>query len=131
MILIDTQAVLWIVRRPARLSAVAREAIERERRSGGLAIASVTLMELALMASRGDFQIVRTPEGWLRHLVAQSQLVVREITEEIATVAAYLPPGFPGDPFDRLITATAIVERMPLLTSDARIQKSGVVRTIW
>ena len=131
MILIDTQAVSWIVRRPARLSAVARGAIESERRSGGLAIASVTLMELALMASRGDFQIVRTPKAWLQHLVAQSELVVREITEEIAAVAAYLPPGFPRDPFDRLITATAIVERMPLVTSDARIQESGVVRTIW
>ena len=130
MILLDTQAALWLVTRPRRLSRAAASAMSRAR-TGELAIASVTLMELALMASRGDFQIVRTPEGWLRHLVAQSQLVVREITEEIATVAAYLPPGFPGDPFDRVIAATAIVERMPLLTSDARIQKSGVVRTIW
>jgi len=32
---------------------------------------------------------------------------------------------------DRLIAATAMVEGMPLVTSDARIQDSGVVTTIW
>jgi predicted nucleic acid-binding protein len=30
-----------------------------------------------------------------------------------------------------IIAATAIVERLPLVTSDTAIQKSGVVRTIW
>jgi predicted nucleic acid-binding protein len=30
-----------------------------------------------------------------------------------------------------VIAATAIVDRMPLVTSDAAIQKSGVVKTIW
>lgn len=45
--------------------------------------------------------------------------------------AAHLPPGFPGDPFDRVIAATAIVERVPVVTSDTRIRKSKVVRTIW
>jgi predicted nucleic acid-binding protein len=30
-----------------------------------------------------------------------------------------------------MIAATAIVERMPLVTSDLLIRRSGVVRTIW
>lgn len=131
MILVDTQVVAWLARRPERLSRAARRAIEKYSRSADLAIASVTLMELAQMAARGAIEIPGTPGAWLRQLVSDGGWAVRELTAEIAAVGAYLPPNFPADPFDRLIAATAIVERLPLVTSDARIQASGVVETIW
>lgn len=131
MILLDTQALVWLVRRPEKLSRAARRAIEREGRKAGLAIASATLFELAQMAASGEVTTARTPAEWLKDLVADSSLDVRELTTDIAAVAAYLPPNFPGDPFDRLIAATAIVERVALVTSDARIQRSRVVHTIW
>ena len=131
MILLDTQALAWLVRRPQRLSPTARRAIEREGKRAGLAIASATLFELAQMAAAGKVTIVRPPAEWLKELVAESAVTVRELTTDIAAVAAYLPPTFLPDPFDRIIAATAIVERLPLVTSDARIQNSRVVRTIW
>lgn len=88
-------------------------------------------MELAALAARGDLRISGTPGEWLATLVRESRLALRDVTPEIAAVAAYLPPGFPSDPFDRLIAATAIVARMPLVTADVRIQRSAVVSTIW
>ncbi len=131
MILLDTQVVAWLVSQPARLSDAARRTIRRERQSGGLAVASVTLMELAQIASRGRFQTARAPQAWLEHLIEESGMLVREMTPEIATVAAHLPPTIPSDPFDRLIVATAICERISLVTADKRIQDAKVVRTIW
>ena len=131
MILLDTQAAAWLATRPQRLSRPAAEAIRRHSRQDGLAIASVTLMELAHMLASGEIRPAGTPREWLHGFVARTVSSIRELTVDIAAVAAHLPPDFPGDPFDRVIAATAIVERLPLVTSDTRIRQSGVVRTIW
>ncbi len=131
MILLDTQAAAWFATRPQRLSRAAADTIRRHSRPDGLAIASVTLMELGQMLASGEIRSTGTPHEWLRRFAATTGVAIRDLTVDIAVVAASLPPDFPGDPFDRVIAATAIVERMPLVTSDSRIQKSRVVRTIW
>jgi PIN domain nuclease of toxin-antitoxin system len=35
------------------------------------------------------------------------------------------------DPYDRMIVAQARVEGLPLVTADEKIQKSGLIRTVW
>jgi PIN domain nuclease of toxin-antitoxin system len=131
MILLDTQAVVWMVTRPQRLSAPAARAIRKHAARNELAVASATLMELGQMLASGDIRPSGTPREWLKALVERTPVCVREVTPDVAVVAAYLPPTFPSDPFDRLIAATAIVERLALVTSDERIRASRVVGTIW
>jgi len=38
---------------------------------------------------------------------------------------------FPGDPADRLIAATAVLESAALVTKDDRIRGFADVRTVW
>jgi PIN domain nuclease of toxin-antitoxin system len=60
-----------------------------------------------------------------------ARVILRPVTAEIAALAVRLPERFPKDPADRLITATAMVEGMALVTADTRIRRSKVVETIW
>ena len=66
------------------MSRPARRAIERASRSAGLAIASVTLMELAQMTVRGEVRIQGTPGTWLRAIIAESGVALRDLTTEFS-----------------------------------------------
>lgn len=131
MILLDTQAAAWLVTRPQRISRAAARAIRAHAACSRMGVASVTLMELAQLLATGEIRATGTPGEWLHGFVRRTGVAIRDVTVDIAAVAAHLPPTFPADPFDRLIAATAIVERMSLVTSDERIRQSGVVKTIW
>ena len=131
MIVLDTHAWLWLCLEPGRLSTTAASAIRRALSGGGIAIASITLWEVAMMLARGRVIPQGTPEAWLHALVDRSGVVVNEITPTVAALATHLPPDFPGDPADRLIAATARAEGLRLVSRDARLRRSAAVETIW
>ena len=131
MIVLDTHTFAWLMLTPKQLSPAATSAIRAALGSGGIAIASVTVWELAVMVARGRLVPNGMPEAWLAELLARSGVVVKEITPAIATLAAQFPEPFPGDPADRLIAATARAEGIPLVTRDGRLRRSAAVHTIW
>ena len=131
MILLDTNAWFWLGARPERLSATARTAIEEAVKSGGIAIASVSLVEMAALMTQGRVRPTGSPEAALTDLIETTAVVVKEITPVIATLAVHFPPEFVRDPADRIIAATARAEGVPLVTRDTRLRRSPLVETVW
>ena len=52
------------------------------------------------------------------------------MTSSVAASATALPP-LHKDPFDRIIIATALEKRMPILTSDKTVPTYPGVRVLW
>jgi PIN domain nuclease of toxin-antitoxin system len=129
MILLDTHVVLWLAFEPDKLSKRAREAIRAARSQAGLAIAGITLFELAWLAKNKRVETTLNVESFVRECA--SKMTVFPITPEVAARAACFPDSYPKDPQDRLIGATALVEGMELVTRDRQIKKSGMVPVIW
>jgi len=129
MILLDTHIVIWLAFEPGRLSKRAKDAIRAARSQGGLAIAGITLLELAWLAEKGRVATTLSVESFVR--LCASKMTVLPITPEIAARAVSFPDSYPRDPQDRLIGATALVEGIQLVTHDKLIKKSGMVPIIW
>lgn len=122
--------IVWLALEETRISARAQAAISEARRSvRGLAISDFTLFELRLLLRKKQFVLTVEPETFL--IGVERRFVVLPITANIALQAFELPKGYPNDPADRIIGATALIEDIPLLTADREIRKSRAVATIW
>ncbi len=129
MILLDTHALLWLVAEPQRLSKTAVRAIREAVDSDSVAIAAITLWELAWLARARRVVFVGTIDNFVARMT--ERVVVLPIDPKIAALAAGFPDRYPRDPADRLIGATALAEGIPLVTKDEHIRSSGLVQTIW
>jgi PIN domain nuclease of toxin-antitoxin system len=129
MILLDTHALIWLARDPSKLSRAAAESIRSSVQSGGLAISAMTIWELAWLATHSRLNLKEPVDDFVEKLT--SRTAVRPITPRIAILANQLPATFPGDPSDRLITATALAEGIALVTKDRSIRSYKQIKTIW
>ena len=125
--LLDTHAFLWAATDEDRLSSKAARAVATTPYEQ-LAIADVTLQEIGLLLHSGRISFSGSPASVLGSLL--HYVTVLPITLEIALVAPTLALPH-GDQFDRIITATAKVHRLPLVTKDANITDSSIVATVW
>ena len=128
----DTHILLFWAHEPERLSAAARQALELGCSHGELAIADISLWELALLHERG--RLVLPPDVtagfYLKQLLAALRLQVLPITTEIALLSRSSLFQH-GDPADRLIGATALQLGAPLITADTQLRALPELDTLW
>ena len=124
---LDTHAVLWSLAGDPRLGSQARGLIAHSKRPD-LIISDIVLLEISYLSAKGRIEDADGIDALLAK-VAESFRVI-PISPEIARVALEL--DLPqGDPFDRVIAATAKTHSIPLLTRDRSITASGSVTTLW
>jgi PIN domain nuclease of toxin-antitoxin system len=130
MILADTHIVLWLALEPKLLSPAASAALAESRgRLGGVAIASITLWEIAMATKSGKVQLETPLEDFLRSV--EETYHVLPLTAAIADRGMKFSKSYPRDPADRMIGATALVHGLKLVTRDEVIQGSGEVPVVW
>jgi PIN domain nuclease of toxin-antitoxin system len=124
---LDTHAVLWSLAGDPRLGSQARGLIAHSKRPD-LIISDIVLLEISYLSAKGRIEDADGIDALLAK-VAESFRVI-PINPEIARVALELDLPH-GDPFDRVIAATAKTHSIPLLTRDRSITASGSVATLW
>jgi PIN domain nuclease of toxin-antitoxin system len=117
-LLLDTHAAIWFLEGNPELRQGARDAIETADR---VYVSSATIWEMAVKVARGRLE---APRDFPDRLLELGMLQLA-LEWEHARVAGGLPLHH-RDPFDRMLVAQAIVERLTIVTRDQAMARYPV-----
>lgn len=111
MLLLDSQALLWLLDDSPRLGPSARKAIGA---AHGVHVSAATVWELTIKTMLDKLDV---PSG-LPALLVEQGLLLLDVTAEDAEAIRDYPELTRHDPFDRLLVAQADRAGLRLLTAD-------------
>lgn len=94
-----------------------------------LLLSAGSIWEIAIKVGLGKLVLTRPFLLWMSQALDDLGITVLSITVEYADAQASLPKHH-SDPFDRLIVAQALVEKISIVSADARMDAYGITR-LW
>jgi len=131
VIVLDTQAWLWWVHDPSRLSRRAEAAIEKAEKADGIRVSVISVWEIAIKTDLGKLELPQEINEWFRQASSYPNLVVEPVSAVDAIASTQLPGKFHKDPADRIIIAMSRRYGVELVTSDKLIRAYPHVSTVW
>jgi PIN domain nuclease of toxin-antitoxin system len=125
--LLDTHSLLWFALDDPRLSGPARKCISDG--DNDLFVSPATFWEIAIKIRLGKYAINEDFTGFFSRQMLQNSFTLLPIALEHAAIIATLPLHH-RDPFDRLLIAQAMSERIPIVSADQILDLYSVPR-IW
>jgi PIN domain nuclease of toxin-antitoxin system len=121
-VLLDTHTVLWLAGNSPELSKAAKQAIFDVDRKKYVCIAST--WEVAIKISLGRMRLTGGAAEFLNIIGANGFSMLPVKPEYLMLVESL--PFHHRDPFDRLLIATAMSEKLAIVTADARMSAYSV-----
>lgn len=121
MILLDTNAFIWLLGGEPSLGPLARGDIEAARDEGGVCVSAISMWEISMLARKGKLRFEEEILESLEAFLDETGIRVEPLRLSIAVNAERLPGIIQRDPADRMIVSTARHLACPLVTSDREI----------
>ena len=127
----DTHTIIWYLYKDVRLSASAKAFMLNAEASGDqIGLSSITFVEMVYLIEKSRIPV----EGLSRlaRLLADPRGVFTEIPVDlnVARALSQIEVSKVPDMPDRIIAATALLHKVPIISRDGKIRISGLT-TIW
>ncbi len=127
IVLLDTHALLWFLNDEPSLSAAAKALIQDPANRKLVSVASC--WEIAIKVGLEKLDLGEPATTFLPRELATNGFDLIGIELIHATSVESLPPHH-KDPFDRLLVAQSIIEKLPVVSVDAQLGPYGITR-LW
>ena len=131
MIVADTHIIIWDALKPEILSPHAKKAMREANQQDGIIFCEISLWEIAMLMRKDRLSVDVGYQEFIRLVSSSNRYVFKGISPEIAELSTQLLSDTNKDPADRIISATAVIEKAKLVTSDKSLRRSKEISTIW
>ena len=127
----DTHPLVWFARgQRSKLSArVLRLFRDAEQGRALIYVPAVVLWEISILLKLSRVRLLQPFTQWAELLLAKQGFELAPLDPQVMGEAMQF--SFNDDPFDAVITATAVLKDLPLITSDREIVAAKIVEIVW
>ncbi|QKD80805.1 type II toxin-antitoxin system VapC family toxin [Thermoleptolyngbya sichuanensis A183] len=123
-ILLDTHTFLWFINDSPELSSSAADLLESD---VDLLLSTASLWEIAIKVSLNKLTLPDDYERFIPQQITLNNIEILTITFEHLTVVSRLPFHH-RDPFDRLLIAQSMSEKLQIVSADTKLDSYEVDR---
>lgn len=131
MIILDTHVLVWWIGQPDKLSKKAKYQLDIAISKNEILVSSISVWEIYLLVKRNRLKLTMDIDIWMERVEALPFLRFVPVDNKIAAKSVSLADPLHGDPADRIIIATSLVENALLVTGDKRILHYPHVQSLW
>lgn len=95
--------------------------LNRIAQTNQLLVCDISCWEVATKAAKGKLPLAVDVGIWLEQAEALAGFRFRPLTRQVLLQSTRLPGDLRGDPADRMLMALALIDRVPLVTTDRLI----------
>ncbi len=128
MLVLDTHIWIWLVLSPNKLTKEQMDQITDN--IGELYVSIVSIWEVVMLVHKGRLDLHVSLEDWFEDALSRQEIGIISLDIPICIESYALPGDLHGDPMDRMIVATARVNKCPLVTADGKIRSYPHIETI-
>jgi PIN domain nuclease of toxin-antitoxin system len=126
-VLLDTHALVWNLDQPARLGVAARAAIET---ATGVNVSPISFYEIGQKVGLNRWAEAAALLPRMQAVFTERGGRIVALTTDVLLSAATLDWAH-RDPFDRIIAATCLAERLTLVSADPAFDGLGRLARVW